>query len=96
VAALLAAGDLSEVYAPCHTIVSVIRGQRVARDVPWLGAIVLGKWDGSDLAAWHRIRRTPGVIGIIGGASLASIRDSDVERTREWTRSSRPGGRASR
>jgi transcription antitermination factor NusG len=81
---LAALESVDETYAPLRLSVTVKRGRRIERWVPWLGTIVLARWDGDDAAAWHHINDTSGVMAILGGEFPASIRGDEVERMRRW------------
>jgi transcription antitermination factor NusG len=84
IAALQGLPDITEVYAPSRSMVRVIRGQRISREIPWLGPLVLARWDGDNPHIWHDVRRSLGVTGIVGGEFPKPIREGEVERLRAW------------
>jgi transcription antitermination factor NusG len=81
---LAALDSIEETYAPLRLSVTVKRGKRIERWVPWLGTVVLARWDGEDADIWHQIHDTSGVMAILGGEFPASIRGDEVERMRGW------------
>jgi hypothetical protein len=61
-----------------------IRGRLVSRAVPWLGFAIFARFDGADAVLWHRIRRSNGIIAIMGGANPSVVPDGDTRRALDW------------
>src|SRR6266576_441680 len=67
-----------QTYAPHRTV----RHGRMTVEVPWLGGLILARWDGADAHLWHEVRNIIGVSAILGGWPPWSISDAEVDRFR--------------
>src|SRR5215831_375761 len=70
---------VEDVYAPTRVQKSIYRGREVTRLLPWLGSLVLARWDGDDPVAWHDVTDIVGVADILGGWPPANVSNAAVE-----------------
>jgi hypothetical protein len=77
---------VSEVYSPSRVLKMPFGLRTIERRTPWLGGVVLARWDGSDAHAWHDVHNVADVVGILGPWPPATVSDVAVQRFAETIR----------
>ena len=78
--ALEALDCVTEICAPTRSETWSHRGRMIERALPWLGHVLLARWQTDDPHAWHDVNGLPDVSGILGGWPPKVVPEAAIER----------------